>query len=135
MQLFNVENDVKTALLVFAGAGVGGVLRHFLNAAVIGLTGMAFPWGIFIINVTGSLAMGVVVELLALRMSPSQDIRLFIVTGILGGYTTFSTFSLDSALLYERGQFALAAAYVLGSVVLAIGGLFFGMYAVRILSP
>lgn len=126
---------MKTALLVFAGAGVGGVLRHFLNAAIVGLTGVAFPWGILIINVSGSLAMGVVVELLALRMSPSQDIRLFIATGILGGYTTFSTFSLDAALLYERGQLALAAAYVVGSVIMAIAGLFLGMYAVRILTP
>lgn len=124
-----------SALAVFVGAGIGGLIRHYLNSFVVALFGTAFPWGIFIINVTGSIAMGVIVELLALRVNAPQDIRLFITTGILGGYTTFSTFSLDAALLYERGQLGLSLVYVAGSVTVAIAGLFLGMSAVRMVTP
>ncbi|KPF97423.1 protein CrcB [Rhodopseudomonas sp. AAP120] len=124
-----------SALAVFVGAGIGGLIRHYLNSFVVALFGTAFPWGIFIINVTGSIAMGIIVELLALRVNAPQDIRLFITTGILGGYTTFSTFSLDAALLYERGQLGLSLLYVAGSVTVAIAGLFLGMSAVRMVTP
>ena len=130
------ENQLlRSAIAVFVGAGLGGVARHYFNALAVGLFGMAFPWGIFAINVIGSVAMGVIVEWLALRGSALQELRLFLTTGILGGFTTFSTFSLDAAVLYERGQPGLAAAYVVASVVVAIGGLFLGMYAVRVITP
>lgn len=123
---------MRSAIAVFVGAGLGGVARHYFNALAVGLFGTAFPWGIFAINVIGSVAMGVFVEWLALSGSAPQDLRLFLTTGILGGFTTFSTFSLDAALLYERGQLGLALLYVAASVVVAIGGLFLGMYAVRL---
>ncbi|WP_346296693.1 fluoride efflux transporter CrcB [Rhodopseudomonas sp. P1] len=123
-----------SALAVFVGAGIGGLIRHYLNSFVAALFGTAFPWGIFIINVTGSIVMGVIVELLALRINAPQEVRLFITTGILGGYTTFSTFSLDAALLYERGQLGLSLVYVAGSVTVAIAGLFLGMSAVRMVT-
>jgi CrcB protein len=120
-------------LLVFLGAGIGGALRHAVNTGCGRLCGTDFPWGILIINVTGSLIMGLVTGWLAFRMSAgwSQHARLFVMTGILGGYTTFSAFSLDAALLWERGQVLAAAAYVVGSVGLSILGLFAGLAIVR----
>jgi CrcB protein len=123
---------LRSAIAVFIGAGLGGVARHYFNALAAALFGTAFPWGILAINVLGSAAMGVIVEWLALRGSAPQDLRLFLTTGILGGFTTFSTFSLDAAVLYQRGQPGLALAYVVTSVVVAVGGLFLGMYAVRL---
>ena len=91
-----------------------------------------FPWHTAIENVTGSLAMGLLAGYFAFRADPtSQTWRLFLTTGILGGYTTFSSFSLDFALLYERGEMLQAALYVLGSVVLGILGLFAGLALVR----
>jgi CrcB protein len=93
--------------------------------------GAAFPWGTFIINITGSTVMGLIAGYLAYKGEASQPWRLFLMTGILGGYTTFSAFSLDTAVLYERGELGLALAYVLGSVVLSIAGLFAGLALVR----
>jgi CrcB protein len=87
--------------------------------------------GIFVVNVTGGFLMGIIVELSALRLSISPELRAFLTVGVLGGYTTFSTFSLDSALLIERGAYAIAAAYVLGSAVLSILALFAGLWLVR----
>src|SRR5215470_18401783 len=93
-----------------------------------------FPWGTFIINITGSTVMGLIAGYLAFKGEASQPWRLFIMTGILGGYTTFSAFSLDAATLYERGALGLAAAYVVGSVVLSIAGLFIGLTIIRSLT-
>jgi CrcB protein len=120
-------------LLVFLGAGIGGGLRHAVNTLVTRLMGTEFPWGIMVINVTGSLVMGLAAGWLAFKMSAgwSQHARLFAMTGILGGYTTFSAFSLDVALLWERGQLLAAALYVAGSVGLSILGLFAGLAIVR----
>jgi CrcB protein len=118
-------------LLVFIGGGLGSSLRHAINLASARVLGTAFPYHTFIINITGSIVMGLVAGYLAFKGGPSQHWRLFLMTGILGGYTTFSAFSLDAALLYERGQIALALLYVLGSVVLSIAGLFAGLALVR----
>lgn len=128
-----VENSGRTMgyVLVFLGGGLGAMLRHGVNLATARLIGTAFPWSTFFINVTGSLVMGLIAGWFALRADASQGVRLFLTTGILGGYTTFSAFSLDAALLYERGQFGAAAFYVIGSVVLSIGGLFAGLWLVR----
>ena len=116
-------------LLVFVGGGLGASLRHFINVTCAKCIGVGFPWGTFIINITGSTVMGLIAGYLAFKGEASQPWRLFLMTGILGGYTTFSAFSLDTALLYERGALGLAAAYVLGSVVLSIAGLFAGLVA------
>lgn len=121
-------------LLVFAGGGIGAVLRHAFNGVALALWGASFPWGTLIINVSGSLLMGVVVELAALKLGMSSQLRLFLATGILGGYTTFSTFSLETGLLHSRGDTALAIAYALGSVLLGVAGFFSGLYAVRALA-
>jgi CrcB protein len=121
-------------LLVFFGGGLGASLRHFVNVACGRAFGTGFPWGTFIINITGSTVMGLIAGYLAFKGEASQPWRLFLMTGILGGYTTFSAFSLDAALLYERGELMPAAMYVLGSVVLSITGLFAGLALVRSLT-
>lgn len=118
-------------LLVFIGGGLGAALRHVVNLLGLRLVGTALPYSTFFINVTGSILMGVVAGLFAWKVSLPPTLRLFIATGILGGYTTFSTFSLETALLIERGQAWQAAGYVLASVLLGVGGLFAGMAAVR----
>jgi fluoride exporter len=117
--------------LVFFGGGLGAMLRHLVNLTCARCLGTAFPWGTFIINITGSTVMGLIAGYLAFKGEASQPWRLFVMTGILGGYTTFSAFSLDTALLYERGELGLAALYVVGSVGLSIAGLFAGLALVR----
>jgi fluoride exporter len=118
-------------LLVFVGGGLGATLRHLVNVFCARCMGTAFPWGTFIINISGSTVMGLIAGYLAFKGGASQPLRLFLMTGILGGYTTFSAYSLDAALLYERGELMLAALYVVGSVVLSIGGLFAGLALIR----
>jgi fluoride exporter len=127
---------MQAYLIVFFGAGFGGCLRHFVNLVAARALGTAFPWGTFLINISGSLTMGLIAGYLTFRtgMHGSQHLRLFILTGILGGYTTFSAFSLDAALLFERGDFSGMALYVGGSVVLALAGVFSGLAVMRALS-
>jgi CrcB protein len=125
---------MNAALLVFLGAGLGGVLRHGVNLAAARILGAGFPWGTLAVNVVGSFLMGLVAGWLALRAGEgwSQPFRLFLATGILGGFTTFSAFSLDAALLWERGQGGMAAAYVAGSVVVSLAALAGGLFLVRV---
>jgi fluoride exporter len=118
-------------VLVFFGGGLGASLRHTINVACAKCIGPGFPYGTFIINISGSIVMGLIAGYLAFKGEASQPWRLFLMTGILGGYTTFSAFSLDAATLYERGAIGLAAFYVLGSVVFSIAGLFIGLAIVR----
>jgi CrcB protein len=121
-------------LVVFIGGGIGAALRHGVNRAALAWLGPAFPWGTLIVNILGGLAMGLLAELFLVKGGGSQEWRLFLTTGILGGFTTFSAFSLDAALMWERGEHAVLAAYVAGSVVLSIAALFAGMAAVRSLT-
>src|ERR1051325_7526208 len=111
-------------VLVFVGGGLGASVRHFINVTCARCMGTGFPYGTFIINITGSTVMGLIAGYLAFRGDAAQPWRLFLMTGILGGYTTFSAYSLDAALLYERGELLLAGLYVVGTVVLSIAGLF-----------
>ena len=123
---------MMTYLIVFLGAGIGGTLRHAVNVGCGRLCGTEFPWGILIINVTGCFIMGCAAAYFALRSEGGMNsARLFLTTGILGGYTTFSAFSLDTAVLWERGALWPAAAYVIASVVLSIAALFAGLALVR----
>lgn len=118
-------------LLVFLGGGLGTMLRHLVNTVSARMFGTAFPYHTFFINVSGSFIMGLIAGYFAFKAGSPQSVRLFLMTGILGGYTTFSAFSLDAALLYERGAVGMAFLYVLGSVSLAIAGLFAGMALIR----
>lgn len=120
-------------VLVFLGGGAGACLRHFCN--LIGsriVVGSSWPWATFLVNISGAILMGVVVEAFALRNGASPQLRLLLTTGILGGYTTFSTFSLEIGLLLQRGQHGLAALYAGGSVLLGVAGLFAGMKLARL---
>ncbi|HET7847559.1 MAG TPA: fluoride efflux transporter CrcB [Pseudolabrys sp.] len=118
-------------LIVFAGGGLGAALRHGFNVLFTRWLGTAFPYATLFENATGSLVMGLLAATFAFKGDMPQHLRLFLTTGILGGYTTFSTFSLDTAVLYERGEVGTAALYVLLSMALSIGGLFAGLAAVR----
>jgi fluoride exporter len=124
-------NTLAGYLIVFFGGGVGAAIRHGVNVVGPRTLGSGFPYSTFIINITGSTIMGLVAAYFAFKGDASQHWRLFLTTGILGGYTTFSAFSLDAALLYERGELGLAALYVIASVVLSIGGLFAAFWLVR----
>ena len=114
--------------IVALGGALGSGMRHLVNLAALRLFGPAFPWGTLAVNIAGSFIMGLFVELLARRFGGSAELRLFIATGILGDFTTFSAFSLDVAVLYERGAVAQAAFYVAASIVVAVLALFLGMW-------
>lgn len=122
---------MQSSMIVFLGAGLGGVLRHVMNIWITALLGSGFPYGILTINVLGSTAMGLVAGWFAFRGGGPSELSLFLATGILGGFTTFSAFSLDTALLIERGETLAAAAYVIGSVALSVLGLFLALWAMR----
>ncbi|HAC58210.1 MAG TPA: fluoride efflux transporter CrcB [Rhodobiaceae bacterium] len=120
---------------VAVGGAIGATGRYLFNLQMLRLLGPNFPWGTFGVNVIGSLIMGLVAGLFALRFDVSPEMRSFITTGILGGFTTFSAFSLDAANMIERGQTGLAALYIGGSVVLGLAGLFFGLWIARAMFP
>lgn len=122
-------------LIVFFGAGVGGALRHGVNVASARLFGLGFPTGTLVVNILGSFLMGALAGYFLLRPGVDQQTRLFLTTGLLGGFTTFSAFSLDTALLVERHAYALAAAYVFGSVLASIAALFIGLSLFRSAAP
>jgi CrcB protein len=117
--------------IVFLGAGIGGALRHGVNVAAARLFGFEFPYGTLIVNIVGSFAMGLLAGYFAFRPGIDQHVRLFLTTGILGGFTTFSAFSLDAALLIERHSYGLAAGYMVGSVAASVSALFFGLAVFR----
>ncbi|MCJ8520599.1 CrcB protein [Pseudorhizobium tarimense] len=116
--------------LVAAGGATGSVLRYLVGLWSLRSLGPTFPWGTMIVNVVGSFAIGLLAELVARRLNASAEMRLLLVTGFLGGFTTFSAFSLDALTLFERGAAGTAVAYVLGSVVISlmavVGGLALG---------
>jgi fluoride exporter len=126
-----MEKAEMNYILVFIGGGLGSMLRHLVNIVSTRSLGTAFPYHTIIINITGSTIMGLIAGYLAFKGQASQPWRMFLMTGVLGGYTTFSAFSLDAALLYERSEIGLALFYVLGSVVFSIAGLFAGLALVR----
>lgn len=121
-------------LIVAAGGALGSGLRHLINLATIRWLGPNFPWGTVFVNILGCFAMGVVTEMLSRRLGASAELRLFIATGFLGGFTTFSAFSLDFAVLYERGALLQAGAYVAASVLLSMAAVFVGMWLARTLA-
>lgn len=118
-------------LIVVLGGGLGAALRHGVNLVVARLLGGGFNYATIFENVSGSFVMGLLVAYFAFKGDMSQHWRLFLTTGILGGYTTFSAFSLDTILLYERGEPGLAILYAVLSVLLSVGGLVAGFALVR----
>jgi CrcB protein len=122
---------MQSYLIVFVGAGIGGALRHGVNLTALRLLPASIGISTLIVNVLGSFAMGLIIEWFALKSDAPQAFRLFLTTGMLGGFTTFSAFSLETVLLYERGQLGWALLNVLASVSLSIGALFAGLFVVR----
>ena len=122
---------MKMIFAIAAGGACGAVARHYVAAQVTHWMGSGFPWGILTANVVGSFLMGVLIETMALVWSPAQELRAFLVVGCLGAFTTFSTFAMDTVLLYERGQVLGTALYVGGSVGLAVLALVSGMQLMR----
>ncbi len=118
-------------VFVFLGAGLGGVLRHSVNMLALRL-GAVFPWHTLTVNVVGGLLMGMLAGVLASKGSADEPWRLFAATGILGGFTTFSAFSLDAVALWERGAGGSALAYVVASVVVSIAALVLGLWLTRV---
>lgn len=120
-------------LLVFLGGGLGAAARYGVGVLTLRIVGSGYPWGTFAINVLGAFLMGVAAETFALKAGLSQPLRLFLTTGILGGFTTFSTYALETALLHERGELGAAVAYALGSLVIGVAALFAGLALVRVM--
>ncbi|MDB5649897.1 MAG: protein CrcB [Hyphomicrobiales bacterium] len=131
--LFRYRKPMQSIFLVFLGAGFGGTLRHGVNMAAMRYGAAGFPWGTLCINVAGSFVMGTFAAWFSGSEAP-QPLRLFLMTGVLGGFTTFSAFSLETIVLWERGQAADAALYVVGSVGLSLAGLVAGLSLVRSLT-
>ena len=120
-------------LIVFIGAGLGGTLRHAVNVMVSRLLASNYPYSTIFVNVGGSFLMGLMAGWFAYKGESSQAWRLFLATGVLGGFTTFSTFSLDAALLWERGETLSVALYVLSSVALSLAGIMAGLGVMRVM--
>jgi CrcB protein len=127
--------QMKTALAIALGGAIGAVMRHFLNNGIVTWAGSAFPWGIMAVNIIGSLVMGLLAGWFAQFHDPGQTMRAFLTVGVLGGFTTFSSFSLNAIELIERGAVAQAAAYVGASVFLSLFGLAAGLMLMRSVAP
>ena len=122
---------LRQILLVAIGGAIGSVARHLVGVASLRLFGPAFPFGTLIVNLVGAFVMGVFVEILARRFGASADLRLLIATGVLGGFTTFSSFALDAAVLWERGEVFSSFVYVAATLVLGLAALFLGLALAR----
>tara|TARA_R110002096_G_scaffold428927_1_gene641284 strand:- start:114558 stop:114929 length:372 start_codon:yes stop_codon:yes gene_type:complete len=118
---------------VAAGGAIGAVARFLVGRGMFHLMGPGFPWGTLTVNILGSFLIGLMVELFALRYSLSHEWQGFIIIGILGGFTTFSAFSLEVGLMIEKGQISTAALYALGSMFVGVVALFAGLFAGRAL--
>lgn len=124
---------MTSVLWVAMGGAVGAAGRYVVASQALRFMGPGFPWGTLTVNVVGSLVMGFLAGLFAHRMQVSEEVRMFLMTGVLGGFTTFSAFSLDVAVLLERKDYLLGACYVIGSVSLAVAALFIGLKIARMI--
>lgn len=125
------HSEMGSYLVVFIGGGLGAMLRHGVNRVALANLGPSLPYGTLFVNVVGGLMMGMLAQLFLLRTGLSEEFRLFFTTGLLGGFTTFSAFSLEAGLMWQRGDYSSLAAYTVGSVVLSIAALFLGMAVAR----
>ena len=124
---------IKACLLVAAGGALGAVGRYLVTTSAAALLGGGFPWGTLIVNVAGSFLLGVLVGLLSAAWTPPGDMRLFLATGFLGAFTTFSAFSLDVVSAFERGFNSVAILYVVASVVFSVLALLAGLRLMRVI--
>ncbi|MBE7636779.1 fluoride efflux transporter CrcB [Sneathiella sp. P13V-1] len=115
------------------GGALGACARYGAGTLMLRMLGPGYPYGTLFVNVFGSILMGLLIEYMALKWSPSPEVRSLLVTGFLGAFTTFSTFSLDVALQVQKGEYLMAGGYILLSVILSIAGLFAGLNLMRVL--
>jgi fluoride exporter len=125
---------MNAVLLVASGGAIGSVARYLVGVLMTRAFGVNFPYGTLTVNVIGGFLMGLFIGIMARRLEGSMDLRLFVAVGIMGGFTTFSSFSLDVAVLWERGELGTALIYILASVILSIAALFFGLWLARLTS-
>ena len=123
---------MKLVLAIALGGAIGAVGRHYVSVAMTLLLGHGFPWGTVVVNIAGSFLMGALIETMAVVWSPTVEMRALLTVGVLGAFTTFSTFSLDVATLYERGATLQSVVYVVASVVVSILALFAGLRLMRL---
>ena len=123
---------IKMLLFIAAGGALGAVGRYLTMLGVGAVVGVGYPYGTLVVNILGSFVLGALVETLALSWSPSEEVRALLVVGMLGAFTTFSTFSLDVILQLERGNLSSAAVYILSSVTFSVLGLFAGLRLMRL---
>lgn len=122
-----------TWLYIAIGGALGSMARYFMQSAIGRYAGLDFPYGTLIVNITGSVLMGIFIGWLArVDQGHAQNLRLFVAIGVLGGYTTFSSFSLDAITLMEEGKLSAMAVYVLSSVVISVAGLYAGLRFIRL---
>jgi len=122
---------VSTILSIAAGGALGALARYGVSVGAGAVLGLAFPWGTLIVNIAGSFLMGITIALMGHIWHPPEAMRIFIITGFLGAFTTFSAFSLDAVTLWERGDIAQASLYTAGSVILSIAALITGLFITR----
>ena len=122
---------MNSIFAVAVGGALGASGRYLFNLQMMRLLGPNFPWGTFGVNIIGSFIMGVLAESFALRFNVSHEMRSFLMTGVLGGFTTFSAFSLDAGNMIERDAFGMAGLYIAASVLGSIAALFLGLWSVR----
>ena len=122
---------MQNILVIAAGGALGAVLRHYINIWISFAAATPFPLGIFVINILGGLAMGTGIAVFTHIHDPGQATKSFLIVGILGAFTTFSTFSMDAVTLLTRGAYIQAIIYLLGSVTLSIAALILAMWLVR----
>lgn len=137
VEIFKARDSSETMLqiaLVAAGGAVGSVLRYLVGVWVVRFAGLAFPWGTLTVNIVGCFLIGLLAELIERRFGGSVPLRLLLVTGFLGGFTTFSAFSLETVALLDGGAFLPAALYVVSSVLVSLVAVFAGTGLVRLLS-
>ncbi len=135
MEIRNLRRYVRamtTIIWVAMGGAIGAAARYLVAMQALRLFGPGFPWGTLTVNVAGSLAMGVLAGFFAHRVQLSTDVRLFLMAGILGGFTTFSAFSLDVSVLVARKDYMMSAFYIIGSVSLSVAALFIGLRLARV---
>jgi CrcB protein len=121
----------KHLILVASGGAIGATLRYLTGTLALRTLGVTFPWGTLLVNVIGSFMMGLVAEYIIRRLGAGSEMRLFLMTGLLGGYTTFSAFSLDAVLMIERGAILDAGGYIAANVIGSIGALMLGLLLAR----